>query len=248
MRRVLFRILLFCVWSFGLESAARAQTLVTDLTDHLVRITTEFHGADIVLFGAAPEGGDVVVTVSGPPRDIIVRRRHRVAGIWLNGHGVTFADVPGFYAVFSSRPLGRLLSPSAQAFEHVGTDQIRLKPIDAASGDNVAVYRQALVEALQRQGLYAPTIGEVKFLGGKLFRTTVTFPSDTPVGDYTVETMLVSNNMVVAWDRTPFAVEKAGLPAEINDFSRDHGLTYGILAVCAAALTGWVSALLFRKG
>ena len=87
----------------------------------------------------------------------------------------------------------------------------------------------------------------MKFLGGKLFRAKVTFPAATPVGVYTIESFLIRDGVVIASDSTPFAVEKAGLPAEINDFSRDHGLTYGILAVCAAAMTGWISTMLFRR-
>lgn len=226
---------------------AAAQELVTDLTDHLVQITTAFHGAKIVLFGTAPGGGDVVVTVRGPSRDVVIHRKHRVAGIWLNDTGLTLTGVPGFYAVFASRPLERLLSPSLQTLEGVGLDALSIAAPDATDGDDVAADRAALIEDFRRRGLYVPGTGAVKFLGGKLFRTTVDFPAGTPVGTYTIESFLIRDGVVIASDSTPFAVEKAGLPAEINDFSRDHGLTYGILAVCAAAMTGWVSTLLFRR-
>lgn len=226
---------------------AAAQELVTDLTDHLVQITTAFHGADVVLFGTAPGGGDVVVTVRGPSRDVIVHRRHRVAGIWLNDTGLTLTGVPGFYAVFASRPLDKLLSPTLRMIEGVGLDTLSIAAPDAASDDDVDADRAAVIDAYRRRGLYVARIGAVKFLGGKLFRTTVSFPADTPVGTYTIESFLIRDGVVIASDSTPFAVEKAGLPAEINDFSRDHGLIYGILAVCAAAMTGWVSTLLFRR-
>jgi len=246
--RLALGVLWLCVALSWGATAAKSQELVTDLTDHVVRITTAFRGTSVVLFGAAPEGGDVVVTVSGPPRDMVVRRKRQVAGIWFNGSSVTFSGVPGFYAMFSSRPLDQLLSPAAQAFEGVGAAALALSPREAVSVEERAAYRQALIDNLQKQGLYAGKIGEVQFLGGKLFRTSITFPSDTPVGTYTVETMLIENDQAVAWDRTPFAVEKAGLPAEINNFAQDHGLIYGLLAVCAAALTGWLSAQMFRKG
>ena len=35
---------------------------------------------------------------------MVVRRKERVAGIWVNGAGETFPSVPGFYAVLASRP------------------------------------------------------------------------------------------------------------------------------------------------
>jgi uncharacterized protein (TIGR02186 family) len=226
---------------------ARAQELVTDLTDHLVQITTAFHGANVVLFGTAPGGGDVIVTVRGPARDVVVRRKERVAGIRLNDKGVALTGVPGFYAVFASRPLDQLLSPSGLRLEGIGLESLPLAAVDADRRDDIAPYRAALVQDFVTRHLYYDSPGQVKFLGGKLFRATVAFPADTPVGVYTIESFLVRDGSVVASDSTPFAVEKAGLPAEINDFSRDHGLTYGILAVCAVALMGWVSTLLFRR-
>ncbi len=245
-RLVLFGLVLVALLPTGPRPAA-AQELVTDLTDHLVQITTAFHGANVVLFGTAPGGGDVIVTVRGPARDIVVRRKHRALGVWLNGRGITFARVPGFYAVFTSRPLDQLLSPAVRTVDGIGVATIPLDAVDADRGDDVTAYREALLQQMRARGLYAAEVGAVRFLGGKLFRTTVEFPSDTPVGDYIIEIMLVRDGNVIAWDRTPFAVEKAGLPAEINDFSRDHGLVFGILAVCAAAATGWLSALVFRR-
>ena len=247
MMRGLARMLVVVFCGLGFARVAVAQELVTDLTDHLVQITTAFHGANVVLFGTAPGGGDVVVTVRGPSRDVVVRRKHRVAGIWLNDTGLTLTGVPGFYAVFASRPLDRLLSPSLRIIEGVGLDALSISAPDAIDGDDVAADRAALIADFERRSLYVSTTGAVKFLGGKLFRTTVSFPADTPVGTYTIESFLIRDGVVIASDSTPFAVEKAGLPAEINDFSRDHGLSYGILAVCAAAMTGWVSTLLFRR-
>ena len=247
MKRPLTIILVLVLCCCSQTVPASAQELVTDLTDHLVQITTAFHGADVVLFGAAPGGGDIIVTVRGPNRDVVVRRKHRIAGIWLNDRGVTLTGVPGYYAVFTSRPLEQLVSPSLQTLEGIGLETLSMAAIDATDGDDVAADHAALIRDFEHRGLYIEKSGVVKFLGGKLFRATVTFPADTPVGVYTIESFLIRDGVVIASDSTPFAVEKAGLPAEIYDFSRDHGLAYGILAACAAAMTGWISTLLFRR-
>ena len=90
----------------GLRSAgeARANTLAADLSAHLIAITTAFVGTDVVLFGTTDGDGDIVVTVQGPRQDQIVRRKARVAGIWINRDRLAFAEVPGYYAVASSAP------------------------------------------------------------------------------------------------------------------------------------------------
>src|SRR6201988_33350 len=91
------------------KSAARAEGLVADLTSHLIAITTGFTGASVVLFGATDGPGDVVVAVRGPDRQMTVRRKSRVAGIWVNTEKLMFANVPSFYAMVAKRPLKAII-------------------------------------------------------------------------------------------------------------------------------------------
>src|ERR1700730_18154027 len=83
----------------------RAEDLVADLTGHLIAITTGFTGASVVLFGATDGPGDIVVSVRGPEREMTVRRKERIVGIWINTDDLTFAKVPSFYDIAASRPL-----------------------------------------------------------------------------------------------------------------------------------------------
>ena len=57
MRR-LIPVLLVLMFTTG---AARAESLVADLSSHLVAITTGFTGTDLLLFGAMDAEGDVVM-------------------------------------------------------------------------------------------------------------------------------------------------------------------------------------------
>ncbi|MGL1765621.1 TIGR02186 family protein, partial [Vibrio parahaemolyticus] len=86
-------------------------------------------------------------------RDVVVRRKHRVAGIWLNDTGLTLSGVPGFYAVFSSRPLGQLMSPSLRTLEGVGVDTLAFSAADATDRDEIETGRAALIAAFARRGL-----------------------------------------------------------------------------------------------
>src|ERR1700752_445534 len=90
---------------------ARAQALVADLTNHLIAITTGFTGTSVVLFGATDGSGDVIVVVRGPERDITVRRKSKVAEVWVNTRQVNFQGVPSFYSIASSKPLDDIAPP-----------------------------------------------------------------------------------------------------------------------------------------
>ena len=71
-----------------------AAQLEADLSSHLISITSNFTGTELLLFGATDGPGDIVVVVQGPRETLTVRRKQRIAGIWLNGRAISFADVP----------------------------------------------------------------------------------------------------------------------------------------------------------
>lgn len=80
-------------------------------------ITTSFAGSEILIYGAIrgqagaadarPLG--IIVTVEGPPQGVTVRRKDRVAGIWVNTKGLRITAAPDFHVVASSGRLSLML-------------------------------------------------------------------------------------------------------------------------------------------
>ena len=229
-------------------SAARAEGLVADLTSHLVAITTGFTGASVVLFGATDGPGDVIVAVRGPEREMTVRQKSRVAGIWVNTQQVTFGNLPSFYAVAASRPVADILSPAAAAFYRLGIANLKLAASTPAPSVVVDAFRTALERTQQEAGLYVERMGKVDFLGERLFRTTITFPSNVPTGTYLVEVFLVRDKDVVSGQTTPLVVSKVGVDATVFEFSTRQPGFYGAIAVLTAVVAGWLASLPFRGG
>jgi len=240
---VLLVLLLICR-----GSAARAEALVADLTSHLIAITTGFTGASVVLFGATDGPGDVIVAVRGPDREMTVRRKSRVAGIWVNTQQVTFVNLPSFYAVAASRPIADILSPAAAAFYRLGIANLKLAASTPAPSVVVDAFRTALERTQQEAGLYVERMGKVDFLGERLFRTTITFPSNVPTGTYLVEVFLVRDRDIVSGQTTPLVVSRVGVDAAVFEFSTRQPGFYGAIAVLTAVVAGWLASLPFRGG
>jgi uncharacterized protein (TIGR02186 family) len=229
-------------------SAARAEGLVADLTSHLIAITTGFTGASVVLFGATDGPGDVIVAVRGPEREMTVRQKSRVAGIWVNTRQVSFGNLPSFYAVAASRPVADILSPAAAAFYRLGIANLKLAASTPAPSVVVDAFRTALERTQQEAGLYVERMGKVDFLGERLFRTTITFPSNVPTGTYLVEVFLARDKDVVSGQTTPLVVSKVGVDATVFEFSTRQPGFYGAIAVLTAVVAGWLASLPFRGG
>jgi uncharacterized protein (TIGR02186 family) len=227
--------------------AARGEPLAADLTSHLIGITSGFTGTSVVLFGATDGPGDIVVVVRGPDRDIAVRRKRRVAGIWVNAKEEVFVGVPSFYGIASSRPLDQIASPAVLAFQQMGVENLRLQLRRGPLRGEDIEFRDALIETQQDEGLFGAAPGKVDFLGERLFRTTLDFPSNVPTGQYLVEVFLIRNKTVVSAQTTPLIISKVGMDAEIYEFADRRGPLYGIVAVAAAMMAGWLASLPFRN-
>ncbi|SMH55644.1 TIGR02186 family protein [Azospirillum agricola] len=230
-----------------LAATVWAQQLVADLSSHLIAITTGFTGTEVVLFGTTDGAGDVAIVVTGPRVPATVRRKERIAGMWINTDSVRFEQVPSFYTVATSRPLDQLVGRPVLERHQIGLPQLQLGPRETLEPDELAAFRAALIRNKQRAGLYALTFGQVAFLGDRLFRTNIYFPANVPTGLYNVEALLIRNGEVVSAQTTPLVVSKIGFSAELYDIARHRPVVYGVAAVVGAVAAGWAAGAAFRR-
>jgi uncharacterized protein (TIGR02186 family) len=228
--------------------APKANTLVADLSRHLVAISTGFAGADVLLFGAIEDAGDVVVIVRGPDRPVVVHRKSRVLGVWVNTAQMIFDRAPSFYAIASSRPLAEVAPSTVLAREEMGLDKLRLELSWSKASANVAQeWRAGLIRNHEARGLYRAEVSRVTFLGKRLFQARFQLPSNVPTGKYQVKVVLLQDGRVVRAQTTPLTVEKIGAEAEIYDFAYQHSALYGLIAILVALMAGWAAHMAFRK-
>lgn len=227
---------------------AAAEELAADLSNHLIAITTGFTGTDVVMFGAIEGTGDVVIIVRGPLSDATVRRKARVAGIWINRDSMIFTNVPSYYALASSKPVDEIASPATLELHEIGFDHLKLAVADDVNPTDVPFFRSALIREKQQLGLYGLQPGKVSFLGSRLFRTNFYFPADVPTGSYLAEVLLLRNGQVASAQTTPLIISKIGVGATIFDFAHQEGAFYGAIAILVALMAGWIAHLAFRRG
>ena len=247
MREMPCRALLLLVLLAFTAGPARADPLVADISSHLIAITTGFTGTSVLVFGATDGEGDIAVVVRGPERDEIVRRKQRMGGIWIHGASFRFRRVPSFYAVATSKPLNELAATPVLVRHQIGVENLRLEAGGREGDPAYKDFAAALVRLKQKEQLF-PLRGEkVQFLGNQLFRASLAFPANVPVGTYQVEVFLFRNGEVAGAQTVPLLISKTGLGAEIFLFAHRDAPIYGAIAILMALVAGSSAALLFRK-
>ena len=231
----------------ALGPAAADEALTVDVSRDAIPVTSSFAGTDIVLFGTREEAGDIIAIVRGPPAEAVVRRKHRILGVWINTEERTYQGAPAYYAVAASRPLGDILAAEVLLREQIGLGNVQQAgPAGRVEPRREEEFRAALLRYQSWAGRYISAVAPVKFEGAHLFRANIALPASAPYGDYTVETLLVSDGKIAARRTVPLRVVEAGVNAGISDFARNDALAYGLIAVLAAAAAGWIASLAFR--
>lgn len=227
------------------------------LSTDVIPVASDFSGTTIAVFGAI-ENADriaqvlneysVVVTIEGPREDVVVRRKERVAGIWMNRQARTYRNVPGFYALASNRSLNAVAPDEVLRKLELGIERIPLN-LFSGGGQTFILPAPRFSDSLRRlridDGLFSEDPGGVVFLGTSLFRATLAIPAEVPIGVHVVTAHLFHDNELLASRSARFVVRKVGFEEFVHTLAFQHGLWYGLAAVFIALATGWLASVVF---
>jgi uncharacterized protein (TIGR02186 family) len=249
MRRLLACLLL----ALGMASAAQAQKVVADLSQSRISITTSFAGSHILVFGAVREDRfalrepfDIIVTVSGPVERTLVRKKERVAGIWVNTRSATISAAPTFYKVSTTAALHHILSEEADERYSITIPRaIRAVGLadDAPTGEP---FTKALVRIREKDGTYTVDEGGVTMIGDVLFRADIELPSNIVEGNYFARIFVMRDGQVITSFTDLLGVQKVGLERWIYALAQEQAAIYGLLSLAIAIAAGWAASAAFN--
>lgn len=227
--------------------------IVLGLNQSEVSISTNFNGSEIIIFGAVkreapiPFGPEleVVVTVSGPSKPVVVRRKERKFGIWVNTDSVEVDHAPSFYAVASSGPLQDVLSGVEDLRYKVSVPRAIRSVGAPMSIANAAAFTDALIRIRSKANQYQLDESGVSVDQQTLFRANVQLPAALIEGNYDTRIFLTRGGEVVAQYETIIDVRKVGLERWLYNLSREHSLIYGLLSLAIAIAAGWFASAVF---
>jgi len=230
------------------------EQIVTGLSQNRVEITANYDGSNILIYGAVkltaplPEGPrlEVIVTVEGPAQPLVLRRKEKVAGIWINQSAVTISSAPSFYAVATTGPFTEILSHTDDLRYRISLPQvIRAIGITAEAADS-----PDFVEALKRirmnEDRYHIAIGRVQLLQETLFRADVELPANLSDGNYKVRLFILRGGQVIDRQDRYIGVRKAGMERDLFNLAHEQPLLYGVISLLLAAFAGWAASAGFR--
>lgn len=262
LRRTLMAIiLLISAQPAAAQLAEPIERVEADVSTRTLSITSGYAGAQILVFGAvensrqpSAEAGtyDIVVVVEGTSVPTVVRRKSRVAGVWINTSAQRFASLPGYYAIVATRPLDEIASAETLDRLKIGFEYVRMIPaassrtekFDTAELDN---FRKAVVRLRRSDGLYKLSEYGVAFSGRSVFRSTINLPPNAPIGPLQARVYLFRDGMFLSQYTSKVVMERAGVERFIHHVALRRPILYGATAVLLAAAAGFAASVLFNR-
>ena len=231
---------------------ASAETVVLGLSQKEVAITTSFDGWEILIFGAVkreapiPDSNlGVIVTVAGPSEPVLVRRKERRFGIWVNTDAVEIDAAPSFYAVATSGKLVDLLS-NVEDLRHKVTVPSMIRSVGAPMSIlDAGSFTDALIRIREDEMQFQLLEEQVVVDDDTLFRTRVRLPAALTEGDYATRIFLTREGAVVSQYETVIEVRKVGLERWLFVTSRERPMLYGLMSLAIAIAAGWGASAAF---
>ena len=252
-----------CAWAAAVvampAAPAGSERLVSSLSNHVVQITSNFTGIELVLFGTVENDQatvprnrayDIVATVIGPRQSLVTRHKERMFGIWVNAESRSFVEVPSYLQVLATRPFEDIADAETLRLQRIGIanmslpQQIGPDVADVVPSDR---FRQAFVRIKHERGLYGETTNGVTFLTPTLYRASIFVPAEANVGTYEVDVKLFADGAMIARTGSAFEIKTVGFESFIAHAAVDHGLIYGIATAMMAVMTGWLASIVFRR-
>jgi uncharacterized protein (TIGR02186 family) len=242
------------VWA----APASAEHLTVALSTGEVKISSNFTGAPVTLFGvierdaqsaSRPGGYQVATLVQGPPESVIVRRKDRILGVWANSASETILAPPSFYMINSSGKIADLAPAPTLERHRLGFANTRFdyRNRPRANDPRAAEFREAFLRIKENAGLYTENEDAIEFIGDSVFRTTVWVPANSPVGFYRVSVFLFADGALLTRTDQSFRISKSGFEQYISVFAREKSFVYGFLCALMALFTGWLGGVIFRR-
>lgn len=234
------------------------ETVQADVSTRNVPVTSNFAGTEIVVFGAvdhsrqpSAESGlyDVVIVVVGTPTRLTVRKKGRVAGLWLNTDSMTLESVPSYYAIASTRPLDEIASPDVLKSTGIGFDYVPMELSKSAEGRTagaVKEFRQAIVTLKNKERLYTNNEYAVAFIGRSLFRASIDVPANVVVGPFETRVFLFRNGELLSQYNAKLELQRQGFEELMYGLAFRKPIVYGFSIIAIAMSAGLLAAMAFR--
>ncbi len=231
------------------------ETIQIIVTTNTITVDAHFDGSDLYIAGvlenieplySQQNRYDIIVSLEGQARPMVMREKKRNAGVWVNADSLIFKNVPLFYSMVTTREINDIAGVEDYKRLGIGLPYLLLQT-DEQDQEKIQIFRDELIKLQKAKNLYHEEMGGVRFGSDTLFTAHFRLPANIPVGHYQAHAYLFRDGQFIDSATTTLEIVKAHIAYTIFHAAHRHSFLYGIIAVIVAISTGFLCRLIFRK-
>lgn len=239
----------------GLVLTAPAQiggdSLEIQVWPDVVEIGAFFEGLEVKVIGRAPQGAHAVMEITGQAAVEHLMRKGRRGGLWMNVGEMEVSGAPSLYQAASTSP-PLLTAPSENATWGYPALKKQISFAGQVEQGKQELFLDQFFQLKESEGVYALLPGDIKVSDAsgdyQVVTGTFTLPSTVKPGSYHVCLTVVQGGQAIVKNCSDLKVVMAGFPGMLASLAYEHRVTYGVLAVIIAVVTGFAMGYLFKGG
>jgi len=239
-----------------LTFSGTAHAMLTAKANH-DHITIDFfyHGSTVGVKGVSDTGRDLVIKITSPEGEQVMKQKGKVAGaLWMNVGTLKFDNTPNMYELFSTKKVDDILSVDEQKKHTLGyaalADHVEISPMENAA--DKAQWFGEFVKFKEASNLYKTDFGKIDMKdlpdGHQEYFIQTQWPYQAAPGEYLVSVYAVKDGKVVEQAESHVKVEQVGMVKTLATMAKDSAALYGFLSIGIALSAGFGVGLVFRKG
>lgn len=243
-----------CIFQFVFAGTAQAMLTAKANHDHIT-IDFFYHGSTVSVRGISDPGVDLVIKITSPEGNQILKQKGKVAGVlWMNVGKLTFEQTPNFYAIFSTKKVDDILSTEEREKYVIGypalAKHVEITPV--ANEEEKAKWFDEFVKYKEATKVYRSSFGKIETTvnakGKQEYYILTDWPYQAQPGDYLVSVYAVKDNKVIEQAQSKVNVEQVGIVKTLATMAKNSPAIYGFLSIGIALGAGFGVSMVFRKG
>ena len=221
-----------------------------DLSDQEIEIQTNFKGKEVIIFGLSEPGFETIISIKGPEKDTIIRKKERIFMFWFNTKKIIYRNLPSIFFIASTAPIKSILNEdtiikNSLYFNESMINIMKQRNFNFNKKNKIDNWNNNLIKIKKEENFYKEY--NIKIVENKLFQTRIFFPSNTIPGKYNVNIFQVKDKIIFSKKNKKIIIKKTGVGSKIFKFAHEHPVGYGIISILLALCAGLIAATAFRR-
>jgi len=215
-----------------------------------IYIDSFFSGQKVDVRAVVPFGAKVVLRILGPKENLVLMKKGRVAGLWMNVEQVHFQSIPKVYFLWTSEKLSALGSKETLKVMKIDYLSFLSGSLQNKNREEESLLVNELIKLKEADNLYNIFEGaiQIKTLEKGVWNRAnaiLELPAKIYPGTYTLELIAFKEGKGRLVQASTIEVKLVGFPALVSNLAARKGLLYGTLAVIIATFSGLIIGIIF---